>query len=122
MTEAHSEHAHALAGEDRLARWKGISWRVWYVAALAGVTVSLFLFVPGGGNLAVLVLFGGLMALHHLPGGRHHHGRTDGVGGSAPPDPETESEHTSHAEHREAKAWGSNRRQKDGGGHSGHCH
>ena len=121
MTAAHSEHARPLAGEHRLARGKGVSWRVWYVAVLAGVTVSLFLFVPASGSLAMLVLFGGLMALHHLPGGGHH-GQKGGTERSVPPDLETEGEDTPHAEQGGAKVSGSNRRQKGGGGHSDHCH
>jgi len=122
MTVAHSEHARPFAGEDRLARGKGVSWRVWYVAVLAGVTVSLFLFVPAGGNLALLVLFGGLMALHHIPGGGHHHGKMGGAERPAPARSRDEGEDTPHSEPGGAKVSGSNRRRKGGGGRSGHCH
>jgi len=69
----------------------------------------------------MLVLFGGLMALHHLPGGGHH-GQKGGTERSVPPDLETEGEDTPHAEQGGAKVSGSNRRQKGGGGHSDHCH
>src|SRR3989304_1110873 len=122
MTVAHSEHARPLAGEDRLARGKGVSWRVWYVAVLAGVTVSLFLFVPAGGNFSLLLLFGGLMALHPLPGGGHHHGQAGRTERSAPARSRNEGEDAPHAKQGGGMVSGNNRRQKRGGGHSGHCH
>ena len=59
-------------GTPQSSRRTRISWRVAYVAGLAVVAASLFLLVPNGGSVALLVLLGGLMALHHLPGGHGH--------------------------------------------------
>ena len=68
------EHRHQGGGSPRESRATRVSWRVLYVATLAGVAAALFLLVPGGTTLALFILLGGLMVLHHLPGGGHHVG------------------------------------------------
>lgn|GEM_PF-4478547 len=65
---------HHTTERPHLLSRSRVSWRVLYVVAVTGAAAALFLFVPDGGSLALLVLFGGLMALHHLPGAGHHAG------------------------------------------------
>lgn len=79
------DHAHhgskAPAGRVRVPR------RLVYVPVLVAAVVSLFFLVPDGGSSALLVLFAGLMALHHLPGshhGGHATARATARGESAP--------------------------------------
>ena len=86
--EGHTHHA----GESRYSRNKGaVPWRLVYVISLVAVAASLFVFVPDGRSLALLILLAGLMVLHHLPGG-HGHGRRAtaavGVQGDAQRSPE----------------------------------
>lgn len=80
----------------RRTRASRFRWPLIYVISLAAVVGSLFLLVPNGANLALPVLFVGLMALHHLPGLSHHgghgsgHGQAtkdadDGIAGGDPP-------------------------------------
>ena len=67
----HTHHGHTQAPAHR---WGRIQWAVVYVIGLVLVTGLLVIFVPGGGQLGLVVLLGGLMVLHHLPGGGHQHG------------------------------------------------
>ncbi len=67
---AHIDHAQAGA---RLQRFHIPGWLV-YVLAVAALTAIVFLLVPDGGRTALLVLFMGLMMVHHLPGLGHHGG------------------------------------------------
>ncbi len=66
------EPADSAAGASRSTRRPRIPWRIVYLASLVIVAASLFLLVPGSGSVALLVFLGGLMALHHLPGGHGH--------------------------------------------------
>ncbi len=68
------EHRHQGGGSPHESGALRVSWRVLYVVTLAGVAGALFLFAPGGTSLALFILFGGLMVLHHLPGGGHQAG------------------------------------------------
>ncbi|MFA5897459.1 MAG: hypothetical protein WC985_11270 [Thermoplasmata archaeon] len=98
ITEGNAQHDHVAQGEmaHRRTRASRFRWPVIYVISLATVVGSLFLLVPNGANLALPVLFIGLMALHHLPGLSHHgghgsgHGQAtkdadDGIAGGDPP-------------------------------------
>ncbi len=69
--EGHSHHDEAEAPRHHRSR---VRWIVAYVVGLAAIAAALFVFVPGGGPLALFILLGGLMVLHHLPGGMHQHG------------------------------------------------
>ena len=56
-------------GGGRSPKGKGrIDLRIAYVLAVVAAAATLFFLVPDGGSWAFLVLFGGLMALHHVPG------------------------------------------------------
>jgi len=68
----HGEPADSATGASRSARRFRIPWRIAYIAGLVIVAASLFLLMPDRGSVALLVLLGGLMVLHHLPGGRGH--------------------------------------------------
>lgn len=68
------DHSQHRAIDAPLRNRSRIRWTIVYVVGLGLVTAALFLLVPGGGQLAPLVLFGGLMLLMHLPGGAHQHG------------------------------------------------
>ncbi len=70
-TGAHAVHAHDGTASRRLHTPR---WLV-YLSAVAAVAVIVYLVVPDGGSTALLVLFAGLMMLHHLPGLGHHGGR-----------------------------------------------
>ncbi len=65
-----NNHAHH-DGEAPANRGR-VPWRLLYVLILVAAAISLFLLVQDGGSSALLVLFAGLMALHHLPGGHRH--------------------------------------------------
>ncbi len=67
----HSAHSSGEAATHRQSR---VRWTITYVIALILVAVALFVLVPGGGQLSLLVVFGGLMLLMHMPGGLHQHG------------------------------------------------
>ncbi len=70
---ASGDHTAHLAGGPVRARKKGtVRWRLAYVASMVGLAALLFLLVPDGGSLALLVIFAGLMIFHHLPGGHGH--------------------------------------------------
>lgn len=69
------DHAHHGGNETAVDRIR-VPWRLVYVLVLVTAVVSLLFLVQDGGSSALLVLFAGLMALHHLPGGhRSGHGR-----------------------------------------------
>lgn len=67
----HSQHRSAEAPLRNRSR---IRWTIVYVVGLVLVTAAVFVLVPGGGQLALFVLLGGLMLLMHMPGGAHQHG------------------------------------------------
>ena len=48
-----------------------IPWRLVYVVTIVTATVAIFLLLPNGTSLALIVLFSGLMILHHMPGAGH---------------------------------------------------
>ncbi|OGS46869.1 MAG: hypothetical protein A3K66_01055 [Euryarchaeota archaeon RBG_16_67_27] len=71
-------------GGGRSPKGKGrIDLRIAYVLAVVAAAATLFFLVPDGGSWAFLVLFGGLMALHHVPGlsRGHAHGLPPDRGG-----------------------------------------
>ncbi len=51
-------------------------WRLTYVLSVFGVAGAVFVLLPESSSLALLVIFAGLMILHHLPGGAHRHGES----------------------------------------------
>lgn len=67
----HSHHGDAEAPRHNRSRMR---WAIAYVVGLVLVTAILFVLVPGGGQLGLFVLLGGLMVLHHLPGAHQHGG------------------------------------------------
>lgn len=69
VRDRNSEHPLEKSAAKR-SRTK-LSWRLLYMAGLFVVAAVAFLLAADGGRLALLVLFGGLMALHHIPGGHH---------------------------------------------------
>lgn len=70
--DAHADPAHHPAASRRfhVPRW------LLSMSAVAAVAAIVFLLVPDGGSTALLVLFLGLMMVHHLPGLGHHGGHT----------------------------------------------
>ena len=102
------------------SRWRQVSWRLWFAVALAAVAVALFVLVPDGGSIALLVLFGGLMALHHMPGG-HRHGQTPETQRPASSDSESSLKETTHPDHGDLAA-ARHKKREGSRGHSGRCH